>query len=145
LIYSDASAAISKRPTLRCKGARLTWKIVRLVLERGTRRRLFQLRELDREAGVVRQSLKSSKKDWNLVNHRHEGGVANGWKWRSRPRCWISTATQLSLVLQQRAQFEHLSPCWRGICSASTLLRRRSTLPLQRFPPEFHLRFGAPA
>jgi NodT family efflux transporter outer membrane factor (OMF) lipoprotein len=42
-----------------------------------------------------------------LVNHRHEGGVANGLEVAQQAALLDSTATQLQLVLQQRVQFEH--------------------------------------
>ena len=51
---------------------------VRLVLSAELAADYFNLRELDREAGVVRQSVEIQQKGLDLVNHRHEGGVANG-------------------------------------------------------------------
>jgi NodT family efflux transporter outer membrane factor (OMF) lipoprotein len=67
----------------------------------------FNLRELAREAGVVRQSVEIQQKGMDLVNHRHEGGVANGLEVAQQAALLDSTATQLQLVLQQRAQYEH--------------------------------------
>jgi len=80
---------------------------VRLVLTAELAADYFNLRELDREAGVVRQSVEIQQKGLDLVNHRHEGGVANGLEVAQQAALLDSTATQLSLVLQQRAQFEH--------------------------------------
>ncbi len=80
---------------------------VRLVLTAELAADYFNLRELDREAGVVRQSVEIQQKGLDLVNHRHEGGVANGLEVAQQASLLDSTATQLSLVLQQRAQFEH--------------------------------------
>lgn len=80
---------------------------VRLVLTAELAADYFNLRELDREAGVVRESVEIEKKGLDLVNHRHEGGVANGLEVAQQAALLDSTATQLSLVLQQRAQFEH--------------------------------------
>jgi outer membrane protein, multidrug efflux system len=80
---------------------------VRLVLSAELAADYFNLRELDREAGVVRQSVEIQQKGLDLVNHRHEGGVANGLEVAQQAALLDSTATQLSLVLQQRAQFEH--------------------------------------
>ncbi len=80
---------------------------VRLVLTAELAGDYFNLRESDREAGVVRQSVEIQQKGLDLVNHRHEGGVANGLEVAQQAALLDSTATQLQLVLQQRAQFEH--------------------------------------
>jgi len=80
---------------------------VRLVLMAELAADYFNLRELDREAGVVRQSVEIQKKGLELVKNRHEGGVASGLEVAQQASLLDSTATQLSLVLQQRAQFEH--------------------------------------
>jgi multidrug efflux system outer membrane protein len=80
---------------------------VRLVLTAELAADYFNLRELDREAEVVRQSVEIQQKGLDLVNHRHEGGVANGLEVAQQAALLDSTATQLQLVLQQRAQFEH--------------------------------------
>jgi multidrug efflux system outer membrane protein len=80
---------------------------VRLVLTAELAADYFNLRESDREAGVVRQSVEIQQKGLDLVNHRHEGGVANGLEVAQQAALLDSTATQLQLVLQQRAQFEH--------------------------------------
>ena len=80
---------------------------VRLVLTAELAADYFNLRELDREAGVVRQSVEIQQKGLDLVNHRHEGGVANGLEVAQQQALLDATATQLQLVLQQRAQYEH--------------------------------------
>jgi outer membrane protein, multidrug efflux system len=80
---------------------------VRLVLTAELAADYYNLRELDREAAVVRQSVEIEQKGMDLVNHRHEGGVANGLEVAQQAALLDSTATQLQLVLQQRAQFEH--------------------------------------
>ncbi len=80
---------------------------VRLVLTAELAADYFNLRELDREAGVVRQSVEIQQRGLDLVNHRHEGGVANGLEVAQQAALLDSTATQLQLVLQRRAQYEH--------------------------------------
>ncbi|MGD0415676.1 MAG: efflux transporter outer membrane subunit [Terriglobales bacterium] len=80
---------------------------VRLVLTAELAADYFNLRELDREAGVVRESVEIQQRGLDLVNHRHEGGVANGLEVAQQAALLDSTATQLQLVLQQRAQYEH--------------------------------------
>jgi len=80
---------------------------VRLVLSAELAADYFNLRESDREAGVVRESVVIQQKGLDLVNNRHEGGVANGLEVAQQAALLNSTATQLQLVLQQRAQYEH--------------------------------------
>jgi NodT family efflux transporter outer membrane factor (OMF) lipoprotein len=79
----------------------------RLVLTAELAADYFNLRESDREAGVVRQSVEIQQKGLDLVNHRHEGGVASGLEVAQQAALLDSTATQLQLVLQQRAQYAH--------------------------------------
>ena len=80
---------------------------VHLVLTAELAADYFNLRELDREAGVVRQSVEIQQKGLDLVNRRHEGGIANGLEVAQQAALLDSTATQLQLVVQQRAQYEH--------------------------------------
>jgi NodT family efflux transporter outer membrane factor (OMF) lipoprotein len=80
---------------------------VRLVLTAELAADYFNLRELDREAGVVRRSVEIQQKGLELVKRRHDGGVANGLEVAQQAALLDSTATQLQLVLQQRAQYEH--------------------------------------
>jgi NodT family efflux transporter outer membrane factor (OMF) lipoprotein len=80
---------------------------VRLVLTAELAADYYNLRELDREAGVVRQSVEIQQKGMDLVTRRHEGGVANGLEVAQQAAVLDATATQLQLVLQQRAQSEH--------------------------------------
>ncbi len=79
----------------------------RLVLTAELAADYFNLRELDREADVVRQSVEIQQKGLDLVKNRHEGGVASGLEVAQQAALLDSTATQLQLVLQQRAQYEH--------------------------------------
>lgn len=80
---------------------------VRLVLTAELAADYFNLRELDRESEVVKESVDIQQKGLDLVNHRHEGGVANGLEVAQQAALLDSTATQLQLVLQERAQYEH--------------------------------------
>jgi outer membrane protein, multidrug efflux system len=80
---------------------------VRLVLTAELAADYFNLRESDREAGVVQESVEIQQKGLDLVDRRHEGGVANGLEVAQQAALLDSTATQLQLVLQQRAQYEH--------------------------------------
>ncbi len=80
---------------------------VRLVLTAELAADYFNLRELDREAGVVRESVDIQQKGLDLVNRRHAGGVASGLEVAQQAALLKATAAQLSLVQQQRAQYEH--------------------------------------
>ncbi|MFZ1132788.1 MAG: efflux transporter outer membrane subunit [Terriglobales bacterium] len=105
---------------------------VRLVLTAELAADYFNLRELDRESGVVRQSVEIQQKGLDLVNHRHEGGVANGLEVAQQAALLDSTATQLQLVLQQRAQYEHAIAVLTGkSASAFTLVEA----PFDANPP----------
>jgi NodT family efflux transporter outer membrane factor (OMF) lipoprotein len=92
----------------------------------------FNLRELDREAGVVRQSVEIQQKGLDLVNRRHEGGVANGLEVAQQAALLDSTATQLQLVLQQRAQYEHAIAALTGKSASAFSL---ADAPLNNAPP----------
>jgi len=80
---------------------------VRLVLSAELAADYFNLRELDRESKVVQESVEIQQKGLDLVNRRHDGGVASGLEVAQQKALLDSTATQLQLVLQQRAQYEH--------------------------------------
>ena len=79
----------------------------RLVLTAELAGDYFNLRELDREADVVRQSVEIQQKGLDLVKNRHDGGVASGLEVAQQAALLDATAAQLQLVLQQRAQYEH--------------------------------------
>src|ERR1700757_5256848 len=80
---------------------------VQLVLTAELAADYFSLRELDAETQVVQESVKIQQQGLVLVNHRHEGGVASGLDVAQQQTLLDSTVTQLYLVQQQRAQFEH--------------------------------------
>ncbi len=105
---------------------------IRLVLTAELAADYFNLRELDREAGVVRQSVEIQQKGLDLVNHRHEGGVANGLEVAQQAALLDATATQLSLVLQQRAQYEHAVAVLTGKAASSFSL---AEAPFNTAPP----------
>src|SRR5580698_5363417 len=80
---------------------------VQLVLTAELAADYFNLRELDAEYQVVQESVKIQQKGLDLVTHRHEGGVASGLDLAQQQTLLDSTNTQLFLLQQQRAQFEH--------------------------------------
>lgn len=95
---------------------------VRLVLTAELAADYFNLRELDQEAGVVQQSVEIQQKGLDLVNHRHEGGVASGLEVAQQAALLDATATQLQLVLQQRAQYEHAIAVLTGKAASTFIL-----------------------
>ena len=80
---------------------------VQLVLTAELAADYFTVRELDAEYQVVQESVGYERKGLDLVNNRHEGGVANGLEVAQQATVLDSTISQLSLVQQTRAQFEH--------------------------------------
>jgi len=104
----------------------------RLVLTAELAADYFNLRESDREAGVVRQSVEIQQKGLVLVNHRHDGGVASGLEVAQQAALLDSTATQLQLVLQQRAQYEHAIAVLLGKSASAFTL---AEAPFEAAPP----------
>jgi outer membrane protein, multidrug efflux system len=80
---------------------------VNLVLTAELAADYFTLRELDAETQVVRESVAIQQRGLQLVDDRHKGGVASGLDLAQQQTLLDSTQTQLYLVQQQRAQFEH--------------------------------------
>ncbi len=105
---------------------------VRLVLSAELAADYFNLRESDREADVVRQSVEIQQKGLDLVNRRHDGGIANGLEVAQQAALLDSTATQLSLVLQQRAQYEHAIAVLTGKSASDFSL---AEAPFNAVPP----------
>lgn len=105
---------------------------IRLVLAAELAADYFNLRELDREAGVVKESVDIQQKGLDLVNRRHDGGVANGLEVAQQAALLDATATQLQLVLQQRAQYEHAIAVLTGKAASSFSL---AEAPFNAAPP----------
>jgi NodT family efflux transporter outer membrane factor (OMF) lipoprotein len=104
----------------------------RLVLTAELAADYYNLRELDREAGVVRESVEIQKKGLDLVNQRHDGGIASGLEVAQQAAVLDATATQLSLVEQQRAQYEHAIAVLIGKPAPSFTL---ASAPFNAAPP----------
>jgi multidrug efflux system outer membrane protein len=88
----------------------------------------FTLRELDAEYQVVQESVGYERKGMDLVNNRHQGGIASGLEVAQQAALLDSTLSQLSLVQQSRAQYEHAIAVLVGQ-SASSLSVPVATLP----------------
>jgi multidrug efflux system outer membrane protein len=105
---------------------------VQLVLTAELAADYFSLRELDAETQVVQESVKIQQEGLVLVNHRHEGGIASGLDLAQQQTLLDSTVTQLDLLQQQRAQFEHAMAVLTGN-PASTF--NVPVAPLHAAPP----------
>lgn len=80
---------------------------VNLVLTAELAADYFSLRELDAETQVVKDSVEIQQRGLQLVEYRHNGGVASGLDLAQQQTLLDSTTAQLYLVQQQREQFEH--------------------------------------
>ena len=80
---------------------------VQLVLTAELAADYFSLRELDAEYNVVQESVGYQRKGLDLVENRHNGGIASGLEVAQQATVLDSTISQLSLVQQSRAQYEH--------------------------------------
>jgi len=105
---------------------------VQLVLTAELAADYFSLHELDAETDVVQESVKIQQQGMALVNHRHEGGVASGLDVAQQQTLLDSTITQLYLLQQQRAQYEHAIAALTGIPASSFNV---PVAPLRSVPP----------
>lgn len=80
---------------------------VQLVLTAELAADYFTLRELDAEYQVVEESVGYQRKGLDLVQRRHEGGIASGLEVAQQATVLDSTISQAALVQQSRAQYEH--------------------------------------
>ena len=80
---------------------------VQLVLSAELAADYFTLRELDAEYQVVEESVGLQRKALDLLNQRHEGGIASGLEVAQQATLLDSTISQAALVQESRAQYEH--------------------------------------
>src|SRR5581483_55613 len=100
----------------------------------------FTLRELDAEYQVVEESVDSQRKALDLVQRRHEGGVASGLEAAQQATLLDSTISQASLVQQSRAQYDHAIAVLVGQPASSFTV---PIAPLKATPPPVPL--GVPS
>ena len=100
----------------------------------------FTLRELDAEYRVVQESVGYQRKGLDLVNKRHDGGIASGLEVAQQAALLDSTLSQLALVQQTRAQYEHAIAVLLGQPASGASV---PTAPLQATPPPIPL--GVPS
>ena len=113
---------------------------VQLVLTAELAADYFTLRELDAEWQVVQESVGYQRKGLALVNDRHNGGIASGLEVAQQSALLDSTLSQLALVQQSRAQYEHAIAVLVGQAASSFSV---PIAPLQATPPPVPL--GVPS
>jgi outer membrane protein, multidrug efflux system len=79
---------------------------VRLLITSQIAGDYFNLRQLDSEIGILRRTVDALQKGLDLVNSRHNGGVASGLDVAQEETLLDTTRTQATLILQQRKEFE---------------------------------------
>ena len=105
---------------------------VRLMISSELAADYFQLRELDSEIAVVQKAVDFEKDGLQLVNRRHEGGAVSGLDVAQQQTVLNSSYTQLALLQQQRAQFEHAVAALQGLPASDF---RAPVRPLDSQPP----------
>ncbi|HUO24019.1 MAG TPA: efflux transporter outer membrane subunit [Candidatus Aquilonibacter sp.] len=100
----------------------------------------FTLRELDSEEQVVQESVGYQRKGLDLVKSRHEGGIASGLEVAQQAALLDSTVSQLALVQQSRAQYEHAIAALLGEPPSSLSV---TAMPWRATPPSVPL--GVPS
>lgn len=95
----------------------------------------FQMRSLDAEIADVQEAINYEQKGLNLVNQRHDQGIASGLDVAQQESVLDAASAQLSLLQQQRAQFQHALATLQGIpASEFTAPVRALNSPLPDLP-----------
>lgn len=113
---------------------------VQLVLTAELAADYFTLRELDAEYQVVEESVGLQRKALDLLNQRHEGGIASGLEVAQQATLLDSTISQAALVQQSRAQYEHAIAVLVGLPASNFTV---TVAPLKTNPPSVPL--GVPS
>ncbi|HZR57842.1 MAG TPA: efflux transporter outer membrane subunit [Terriglobales bacterium] len=88
---------------------------VRLLVSSDLAADYFQLRETDAELAVIQRSIEFQQQGLQLVQRRHEGGAVSGLDVAQQQSLLDSSYTQLYLLQQQRAQYEHAIALLQGL------------------------------
>jgi len=112
----------------------------RLVLMADLVTDYFSLREIDAEIDVVRHSLDLQRDALAFVSSRHDLGFATGLDLAQQQALLDASATQLELLQNQRAQFEHAIATLIGTPAPSFTLA-----PVAAAPPLPMLPVGVPS
>ncbi len=107
----------------------------RLVITAELAADYFQLRALDSEIADVQEAIGYEQKGLDLVNRRHDGGLASGLDVAQQQTVLDAAITQLSLLQQQRAQFQHALAALQGLPAPEfTIATRPLQVPLPEVP-----------
>jgi NodT family efflux transporter outer membrane factor (OMF) lipoprotein len=87
----------------------------RLMLTASLASDYFSLRELDAETDVVKRSLDLQRDALNFVQSRHDLGIATGLDLAQQQALYEASGSQLELLQNQRAQYEHAIATLVGI------------------------------
>ena len=79
---------------------------VRLLVTSQLAADYFNLRQLDAELSILHHTVEALQRGLELVNSRHQGGVASGLDVAQEETLLNTTRTQATLLQQQRKQFE---------------------------------------
>jgi len=79
---------------------------VRLLITSQLAGDYFNLRQLDTQIGLLTRTVQTLQRGLELVNSRYKGGVASGLDVAQEETLLDTTRTQLTLLTQQRKQFE---------------------------------------
>lgn len=80
---------------------------VRLIVTAELAGDYFSLRQLDKQIGLLTRTVETLNRGLELVNSRYKGGVASGLDVAQEETLLSTTRTQLTLLQQQRKQFEN--------------------------------------
>jgi outer membrane protein, multidrug efflux system len=95
----------------------------------------FSLREADAEIDVLRRSLDLEGNALTFVQSRHDLGFATGLDLAQQEALVHASATQLELLQNQRAQFEHAIATMIGVPAPSFTLAPATSTPPLPLPP----------
>lgn len=87
----------------------------RLVLTAELAADYFALREADAEIGLVRQTLNAQNKGLDYIRARHDLGAASGLDLNQQQGLTAATATQLTLLENQRAGYQNAIAALVGV------------------------------
>jgi len=87
---------------------------VRLLVTSQLAADYFSLRQLDTQIALLTRTVEALNKGLDLVNSRYKGGVASGLDVAQEETLLATTRTQLTLLTQQRKQFEDAIAVFAG-------------------------------
>jgi len=108
----------------------------RLVLSADVATDYYALRELDDEIDVVNRSIDLQQKALDFVNTQHDLGAVSGLNVLQQKAQLDATRTQVHLLVNQRAQYEHAIALLIGTPAPEfTLAPKVGPLPVPVLPP----------